>query len=387
MPAVVRVGGWRHEVPVAAEPDEESEDPSAGGTAPDLSERHSGSPEPQVRTNSDDEEEEPRAGAQLWGSPSPAFETIQGISLRLGTASPELRPRTPEPSLSGGSGSEGEPDDAEEFTASENCVLAPLVANDTEDSEQLPLVGNAEATSEATAQQEEVVGNEMRRAESAALHTEWSSVGPQWAALATDDADEESAAGVGRGAVPGTSRRETMARAMPCSVRLQDKLYELREHKIRGFRLPEFLGLAGSLALPTSDTWLDWSVIIKWYDDGDVHWAKAGLRINLLSGVLSGLLLGSVLTSGSAPWARKGWQWWAAYPLGLLVGLLGLAPAMYAALVIYTNTKEPDSPHVVTRPRLLKLFVGLELLFEAVPEVILQCGCPIPQPAMSLCSG
>ena len=88
MPTVVRVGGWHHEVPVAGL-DDEPEDLCAGGTASDLSERHSGSPEPQVRTNSDGSskkkgDEEPRAGAQLWGSPSPAFETIQGISLRLG---------------------------------------------------------------------------------------------------------------------------------------------------------------------------------------------------------------------------------------------------------------------------------------------------------------
>ena len=77
--------------------------------------------------------------------------------------------------------------------------------------------------------------------------------------------------------------------------RLRKCLFALCAYQIRGFRLPQFLGLGGSLVLPTADAWLDWGVIIKWYLQGDVHWAGIGLIILLVSGALSGLLLGKML--------------------------------------------------------------------------------------------
>ena len=80
------------------------------------------------------------------------------------------------------------------------------------------------------------------------------------------------------------------------------RCYALRELKIRGFRLPAFLGLGGSLVLPTADAWLDWSVTIAWYLGGDVHWAQAGLTINLVSGALSGLLLGGDMIIALRHW-------------------------------------------------------------------------------------
>ena len=114
--------------------------------------------------------------------------------------------------------------------------------------------------------------------------------------------------------------------------------------------------------LPTSDAWLDWSVIIKWYLGGDVHWAEIGLSINLLSGALSGLLLGKMLSE------KLEMERWKAYPLGLLIGLTGLAPVAFAALLLYTSGESDNSGLEE-----LKYFKAAELVFEAMPQSILQC--------------
>eukprot|EP01045_Picozoa_sp_COSAG04_P004427 COSAG04_NODE_192_length_20873_cov_26.172957_3_plen_276_part_00 len=173
------------------------------------------------------------------------------------------------------------------------------------------------------------------------------------------DVDEESAAGVGREAVPGDGaprdQRKPAGRVRRCC-------FALCECKIRGFRLPDFLRLLRALVLPTSDAWLDWAVLIEWYLDGDVHWAEAALSINLVSGALSGLLLGKMLCE------KLEMGRWKAYPLGLVVGVPGLAPVGFAALLLYTTGEEDNSGL-----QQLKWFKALELVFEAMPQSILQC--------------
>ncbi len=151
---------------------------------------------------------------------------------------------------------------------------------------------------------------------------------------------------------------------------IKQKLDRQMDYEIRGFRLPQFLGLTGSLVLPTADAWLDWSVTITWYLNGDVHWAEAGLSINLLSGALSGLLLGAALTKHpktNMPAAR-------AYPLGVLLGLPGLAPVAWAAVTLYEEDTDEG-------PLGLKFFKAAELVFESLPQSVLQCVAPPPPPA------
>ena len=171
--------------------------------------------------------------------------------------------------------------------------------------------------------------------------------------------DGSEAAGVERGGVRGAGPGVgAPGRERGCCAR---RCFALRECKVRGFRLPEFLGLCGSLVLPTADAWLDWSVTIVWYLRGDVHWAAAGLTINLVSGALSGLVLGLVFHDGGDLMGKC-----KAYPLGVLLGMLGLAPVAWAALVLYwrDTLRGPDG---------LKLFKALELVFEALPQSVLQC--------------
>eukprot|EP01045_Picozoa_sp_COSAG04_P004436 COSAG04_NODE_192_length_20873_cov_26.172957_12_plen_1541_part_00 len=186
---------------------------------------------------------------------------------------------------------------------------------------------------------------------------------PERARLVSD-AESSNAAGLERDSGRGESRKKVQPpRKSGRCVRCQDRWFELREYKIRGFRLLDFLKLLGSLALPTSDAWLDWSVIIKWYLGGDVHWAETGLAINLVSGTLSGLLLASMLHE-----KLENMDWSKAVPLGLLVGLAGLAPVGFAALILHLEGHDDNSGL-----QQMKQFKALELVFEALPQSILQC--------------
>ena len=149
----------------------------------------------------------------------------------------------------------------------------------------------------------------------------------------------------------------------PCCASGRRCCFELREWfantEVRGFALPQFLGMLGSLALPVADAWLDWSVIIKWYLQGDVHWAEVGLTILLISGVVSGLMLAGMLIN-------SGWHACCAFPFGLLAGVTGLAPVAVAAFALHDEDVEKG-------PQKLKIFKALELVFEALPQSILQC--------------
>ena len=116
--------------------------------------------------------------------------------------------------------------------------------------------------------------------------------------------------------------------------RTKKTAFETKERKVRGFRMPEFLGLLATLVLPVSEAATDWSVVLKWYLDGDEGWFLTGLTINLVSGAISGLALGAFFTQDSETGEKKGMQEWKALPLGLLFGVTGLAPVAYAALTL-----------------------------------------------------
>jgi hypothetical protein len=163
------------------------------------------------------------------------------------------------------------------------------------------------------------------------------------------------------GSVDGVGTRHFPAQAGPgCCRRC---LLKLRLYSVRGFALPQFLGLLGSLALPTADAFLDWSVLAKWYREGDMHWFEAGLAINLFSGALSGLMLGVNMASIRR---RVEWGKWKVYLFGLLIGLPGLAPVVLTAFILYQQD-------VTNGLKDLKAFKGLELAFEALPQLFLQC--------------
>eukprot|EP01045_Picozoa_sp_COSAG04_P003269 COSAG04_NODE_131_length_24280_cov_40.563418_14_plen_360_part_00 len=152
----------------------------------------------------------------------------------------------------------------------------------------------------------------------------------------------------------------------------KERFFELREYKVRGFRIPQLLNLLGALALPTADGWLDWALVIKWYLGGDVHWFQIGLTINLLSGSLSAVLLRKLLVQD------LNWHWFEATFVGFIIGALGLAPAACAAVMLYKQNAKDAT-------RALRTFKALELVFEALPQSILQCA-PTPQPPRCQCT-
>eukprot|EP01045_Picozoa_sp_COSAG04_P005467 COSAG04_NODE_254_length_18809_cov_8.025869_25_plen_780_part_00 len=183
----------------------------------------------------------------------------------------------------------------------------------------------------------------------------------------------------------------------PCCFRFRLCLFELREWftttKVRGFALSEFLGLCGTVALPTLDAWLDWSIVIRWYMQGDVHWAQVGLTINLISGALVGVPLAIAGAGVGCDWVRT-------TPrscdemlgrlvsgsvlglVGLLVGLSGLAPVAGAAFALSGCSRrllgEQSNFDAAEQLKYLKYLKAAELIFEALPQSILQC---VPSPS------
>ena len=114
-----------------------------------------------------------------------------------------------------------------------------------------------------------------------------------------------------------------MADDLECVINIGNKFQQPDIVAVQN-RLPLFLGLMGTVALPTLDAWLDWSVVIKWYLQGDLHWAEVGMTINVLSGALPGLWLGCVGMFGGCISVRESQRLPGCLkcPLGLLAGLV-----------------------------------------------------------------
>jgi hypothetical protein len=173
---------------------------------------------------------------------------------------------------------------------------------------------------------------------------------------------EQSAETVGRDTVPGVKPPQVTAkRKKPCCLRCKLCLLELKEMKIRDFRLSQFLGLVVSVVMLTADVWMDWALVIKWFLQGDTHWAETGLAINLLSGSLFGVPL--ALAAFGSDITR--WQKALAAPAALLLGLSGFGPVAAAITILYDKDNKKG-------PKTLKMIAGVELLFEALPQSILQ---------------
>ena len=129
-----------------------------------------------------------------------------------------------------------------------------------------------------------------------------------YAALAPEDepppvAEDEQAPvlGVDRGASPaeaevsaaaaaetGGQQQPQQPRPPSCCKRCS---YRLLNRRVRGLRLPAFLGLLGSLVLPEMDAVSDWLVTLEFYEGGDMGWFEASLTVLLVSGGLATVLL------------------------------------------------------------------------------------------------
>eukprot|EP01043_Picozoa_sp_COSAG02_P009960 COSAG02_NODE_343_length_24147_cov_30.662051_23_plen_198_part_01 len=138
-----------------------------------------------------------------------------------------------------------------------------------------------------------------------------------YAPLAPEDeppplAEDEQAPvlGVDRGASPaeaevradaaaetGGQQQPQQPRPPSCCKRCS---YRLLNRRVRGLRLPAFLGLLGSLVLPEMDAVSDWLVTLEFYEGGDMGWFEASLTVLLVSGGLATLALAWMFANAGA---------------------------------------------------------------------------------------
>lgn len=137
------------------------------------------------------------------------------------------------------------------------------------------------------------------------------------------------------------------------------------EKEYCGATVPQLAALVGNLVLPIMDTVSDWAVTLSFYQSGDVGWFRAGLSIQIFSGLFAGMLSSIVFAEsvGSNVGCKRGWC--TAIPLGLTVGLLGLGPVVLAALTLRDG-------NAVGGMQMLKGYKLCELIFESLPASTLQ---------------
>ena len=151
-------------------------------------------------------------------------------------------------------------------------------------------------------------------------------------------------------AQPGWRRSITWHKR--CTVRVQRWLEKEVYHR---FSLAELLELGGSVVLPQMDTVSDWAVAYSFYSSGDMGWFWAAFSIQIVSGLLTGLLL-----CGLASGSKQRWLLLLAMP----IGLAGLTPSALAVTTLVTKT--------IATQKQLKTFKTLELIIEALPQSVLQ---------------
>eukprot|EP01046_Picozoa_sp_COSAG06_P042144 COSAG06_NODE_5330_length_3548_cov_1.843433_2_plen_889_part_00 len=146
--------------------------------------------------------------------------------------------------------------------------------------------------------------------------------------------------------------------------------------RVCGFPLPAFLALLGGILMPTLDAQSDWAVAISWYHSGDYGWFKAALIIQLISGTLNGMGIAGVAYDWVLKrWSPKGELGTVCYAfmilllIGLPLGIAGLAPVALAVILLWDDSEDENSEGSTL---VMKAFKGMELVFEALPQSVLQ---------------
>ena len=219
-----------------------------------------------------------------------------------------------------------------------------------------------------------------------------------WGATALDKFNAEKERDKARLAHATVALEEEAAKvAKPCCTRCCAAVLWVRTRRVRGFELPVLFTLGGSLLLPLTDAASDWAVTLSWYLSDDTGWFAFGLTIMLVGGLLSGALLGWMLSAGrcmclcfdiaGGPDARRAKT--AAHDLGgkhgttrggnchpaagcslgLLLGGAGLGPMVMSVLALVTQGTAAEKMAAV---EFVQVFKVIELVFEALPQSILQ---------------
>eukprot|EP01043_Picozoa_sp_COSAG02_P030957 COSAG02_NODE_2000_length_10140_cov_14.090429_9_plen_564_part_00 len=142
-----------------------------------------------------------------------------------------------------------------------------------------------------------------------------------------------------------------------------DECDAVRARNICGFQPVVALRLLKTIAMPTIDAVLDWSVVLHWHRTDDVNWFANGVSINVVSGALSGLVLASILHG--LPRFAECCSHRVLMFLCIPCGVIGMAPVLLGIIVLSTG-----------ETRLLRdgaQFLALaELVFETFQQSVLQ---------------
>eukprot|EP01045_Picozoa_sp_COSAG04_P004566 COSAG04_NODE_201_length_20457_cov_316.186462_4_plen_430_part_00 len=175
-----------------------------------------------------------------------------------------------------------------------------------------------------------------------------------------------------------TRKMASKVRGKGCFLRCQACTFAVIEYKVCGFRLRKFFPLCGAVMLSTTDAWLDWALVRKWFLSGDVNWFHIGLSINLVSGLISAAILAKNFQSKAKPEPQpepesepEHRRFRELYNVAMaliccLLGVAGLAPMAFGFFILYSEDESGNGT------QLLKYLKIAELIFEALPQSILQ---------------
>ncbi len=136
-----------------------------------------------------------------------------------------------------------------------------------------------------------------------------------------------------------------------------------------GFLKSELLGIFFSVFLPLSDAWSDVAVVVGWYLAGQMAWFYIGIVIHLVAGSLSGCLCAAwELSPRSSGVMAVCW-----FPLGLVLGVLGLTPVASALAALSDGGEDADREQIERDFFFLKSLKAVELVFESLPQAAVQC--------------
>lgn len=145
---------------------------------------------------------------------------------------------------------------------------------------------------------------------------------------------------------------------------LREGWLRFMENTVWGVTVHLSLTVAYQMAMPVLQTVLNWLVTLEWYRSGDLGWATSSATIYLFSGTLMGLIFARDLTHAHFG-VRARYHF--AYPVGLLVGVPGLAKA---AATFAVGMYAPDVERVMRTQ--MPVFEIMELLTGALPAMVLK---------------
>ena len=113
-----------------------------------------------------------------------------------------------------------------------------------------------------------------------------------------------------------------------------------------GFLGSELLGIFFSVFLPLSDAWSDVAVIVGWYITDQMAWFYIGIIIHIIAGSLSGCLCAAwELSPRSSGLMAAMW-----FPLGMMLGVLGLSPVASALVALSDGGEDSDREQIEREP-------------------------------------